>query len=55
MQTEPAPPFQNEPMAEETAHTAAPKKSSDLLLIGGMLVGWLALQTWVLPGLGVPT
>jgi hypothetical protein len=34
---------------------AKPKRSSDLLLIGGVLAGWFALQTWVLPRMGVPT
>jgi hypothetical protein len=35
--------------------TSHPKRSSELLLIGGILAGWFALQAWVLPTLGVPT
>jgi hypothetical protein len=37
------------------SEAAAPKKSSDLLLIVGVLAGWFVLQTWVLPKMGVPT
>lgn len=31
------------------------KVNSDLLVVGGLLVGWFALQTWVLPNMGVST
>ncbi len=37
------------------ASEAVPKRSSDLLLIVAILAGWFALQTWLLPALGVPT
>jgi hypothetical protein len=28
---------------------------NDLLLMGGFLLFWFALQKWILPKLGVPT
>jgi hypothetical protein len=28
---------------------------SDFLVMAGIVVAWVALQTWVLPKLGVPT
>ncbi len=31
------------------------KISVDLLFVGGLLLGWVALQTFVLPGMGVST
>ena len=31
------------------------KVSVDLLMVGGLLVGWFALQAFVLPGMGVST
>jgi hypothetical protein len=31
------------------------KANMDLLLVGGLLAGWFALQAFVLPGLGVST
>ena len=31
------------------------KAHNDLLLVGGLLLGWFALQAFVLPGLGIRT
>jgi hypothetical protein len=31
------------------------KTNTDLLIVGGMLLGWFALQGFILPSLGVPT
>ena len=28
---------------------------SDLVILGAIFVGWLAVQYWLLPRLGVPT
>ena len=36
-------------------NTPSGKVAVESLLIIGLLLGWFALQTWVLPSLGVPT
>ncbi|MFW6169003.1 MAG: hypothetical protein ACODAD_00835 [Planctomycetota bacterium] len=42
-------------MSDSSQKPRGTKSHVDILLIGGLLLGWFALQAFVLPGLGVST
>ncbi|MFO7902555.1 MAG: hypothetical protein ACQESR_07915 [Planctomycetota bacterium] len=42
-------------MSDSSQKPRRAKSHLDILLIGGLLVGWFAVQAFVLPGLGVST
>lgn len=42
-------------VSQSNENNRGAKVNFDLLMVGGLLLGWFALQTFVLPGLGVST
>ncbi len=42
-------------MSDYRRSSRAAKINGDFLLFVGVLLGWFALQTWILPSMGVST